>query len=157
MFHLVNNCEYCYVMIACGDLVRSRVVACHFDVTIENNVNVLKDGNDQYLFKNLGQFCLDLLCLPHSNATCERIFSKYNLIKTKIRNKLKTDTVNGLLLSSQCVKNANSCFEFKPTKEMFKYYANSKILYSSSGAHLNENEEHTENQDVLLDQDVLVV
>ena len=72
-------------------------------------------------FKNVSQLVLNLICIPHSNAQCERIFSKVNLIKTKQRNKLLTDTVNGSLLASQCVRNNNaSCITFEPSKDMYK-------------------------------------
>lgn len=32
-------------------------------------------------FQELAQFALNVLIVPHSNAQCERIFSKVNLIK----------------------------------------------------------------------------
>lgn len=54
-------------------------------------------------FLELSDFALSVLSLPHSNSECERVFSKVNLFKTKIRSKLKTDTVNGALLSSECI------------------------------------------------------
>lgn len=44
------------------------------------------DEEKQYTV--LPQFALAVLTLPHSNADTERIFSKNNLTKTKIRNKL---------------------------------------------------------------------
>ncbi|CAH1114746.1 unnamed protein product [Psylliodes chrysocephalus] len=67
-------------------------------------------------FENIANFALDLLCYPHSNAECERTFSKCNLIKTDLRNKLGCDTVDALLLSSQATKKA--CITFKPTRKM---------------------------------------
>lgn len=68
------------------------------------NISDLKNLQDEHEFKELGKFALDVLALPFSNASCERIFSKVNLIKTKLRNKLQTDTINGLILTSQHVK-----------------------------------------------------
>lgn len=55
--------------------------------------------NGEQEFQDLGSFSLDVLALPFSNVSCERVFSKVNLIKTKLRNKLNTETVNGLLLT----------------------------------------------------------
>ncbi|KAI4467892.1 hat family dimerization domaincontaining protein-related [Holotrichia oblita] len=83
------------------------------------------DGNGQPLFKELAEYCLNVLSIPHSNASCERIFSKVNLIKTKLRNKLVTQTINGLLLSSGCVGN---CVEFQPSDIMMSQY-NTATLY----------------------------
>lgn len=41
-------------------------------------------------FLDLAEFALAVLSLPHSNASCERVFSKINCIKTKSRNRLIT-------------------------------------------------------------------
>ena len=71
-------------------------------------------------FLDLANFALAALSLPHSNAECERVFSKVNLFKTKQRNKLKTKTVNGALLSAGCIKDSGgSCVKFNPSKDMF--------------------------------------
>lgn len=79
-----------------------------------------KNALDISEFTNLAKFALNLLSIPHSNAQCERIFSKVNLIKTKQRNRLITDTVNGSLLSSQCIKENNgTCITFEPSKQMY--------------------------------------
>lgn len=77
-----------------------------------SELNVLED------YQELSQFALDTLCIPHSNAQCERVFSHVNLIKTKIRNKLVTETVNGNLLAAQHIKENGSCINFKPSAEM---------------------------------------
>jgi hypothetical protein len=61
------------------------------------------------LFPDLSKFAMNVLSLPHSSASCERVFSKVNLIKTKSRNKLLTSTLNGILLSSQRMNLENGC------------------------------------------------
>jgi len=40
-----------------------------------------------------------------------------NLIKTKMRNKLGLESMNGFLTYSQCMKQT-TCIDFKPTKKM---------------------------------------
>lgn len=58
------------------------------------------------------------MSLPHSSVGCERVFSKVNLIKTKVRNRLQVKSLNGLLLlSSEHIKRT-TCIHFKPTKSM---------------------------------------
>lgn len=52
------------------------------------------------------------------NCVCEQHFSKVNLIKTKLRNKLMTKQINGLINTSECVK-VSTCVKFKPTKNMY--------------------------------------
>ncbi|XP_045472719.1 uncharacterized protein LOC123679267 isoform X3 [Harmonia axyridis] len=71
-------------------------------------------------FQKLSQFVLNILSLPHSNAECERVFSKINLVKTKSRNKLITNTINGCLLTSQCVKKDGNCVDFTPTQNIIE-------------------------------------
>ncbi|XP_046975618.1 uncharacterized protein LOC124541725 [Vanessa cardui] len=71
-------------------------------------------------YKELSQFVLDTLCIPHSNAQCERVFSHVNLMNTKVRNKLTIETVNGTLLAAQHIKDAGSCINYKPSDEMLR-------------------------------------
>ncbi|KAE8745949.1 hypothetical protein FOCC_FOCC007310 [Frankliniella occidentalis] len=77
-----------------------------------------EDLDGKQSFKELGSFALEVLSLPHSNAACERCFSKINLVKTKIRNRLQTETLNGLLLASQCAKEGDGSQSFEVTPEM---------------------------------------
>lgn len=69
-------------------------------------------------FYELAMFALSTMSLPHSNACCERIFSKVNRVKAKPRNKLVTDTVAATIMASECIKNKGCCYNFKPGKEM---------------------------------------
>lgn len=70
-----------------------------------------------YKFKNVADFVLKILSLPHSSVDCERVFSKVNLIKTKVRNRLQVESLNGLLLSCEHIK-CTTCVNFNPTKAM---------------------------------------
>lgn len=89
---------------------------------------VLQDEPD---FKDLADFALSVLSLPHSNAECERVFSKINLFKTKTRNRLKTATVNGALLATESVKSSGACCKkFSPSKDMLSRMTK-KELYSN--------------------------
>ena len=86
-------------------------------------------GENEFAF--LSQFALDALCLPHSNADCERVFSKVNLIKTKTRNRFLTEIINGSLLAAQCVKEKGDCIAFIPTDDMLSRMT-SGTLYQRS-------------------------
>jgi len=71
-------------------------------------------------FNELAMFVLSVMSLPHSNASCERIFSKINRVKTKSRNKLITNTVSSTIMASECIqRKEGSCYNFQPWKEMF--------------------------------------
>lgn len=52
-------------------------------------------GNDR--FKEISNFAIQLLSLPWSNADVERLFSQMNLVKTKLRNRIQSNTVNAIL------------------------------------------------------------
>ena len=55
------------------------------------------------------------LALPHSSADAERLFSAVNLIKSKSRNCLNTDTLTALLLTKEGVKDmSGDCTKFHP-------------------------------------------
>lgn len=69
-------------------------------------------------FSELTKFALDILSLPHSNSDCERVFSAVNCMKTKIRNRLNTETINGALHTKQHLNLNGNCITFKPTKDM---------------------------------------
>ena len=46
-------------------------------------------------------FCIGALIIPLTSAECERIFSHVKLVYTKLRNRLKIDTVDTLIFISR--------------------------------------------------------
>ena len=74
--------------------------------------------DDEYIFKNLATFALQILSLPISNTDAERLFSKLNLIKTDARNKLSTESVHALTVISEAVREHECCYKFKPSQTM---------------------------------------
>lgn len=85
------------------------------------SVFLLKNSCEEYLFPNLEFIIGTLMTLPFSNAPVERVFSNLNNIKTKNRNKLKTDTLNALISVRNGVFRNGGCIAFEPTKEMLAY------------------------------------
>lgn len=108
----------------------------HPDVFWGHIYNYKNDDNGDFLFKNLAQFVLNLLCLPHSNAECERIFSKVYSIKTKSRNRLLTDTIEGIVLSKQHV-GVTECTKFEPNDTMLNMIT--KNMYNFKKIHITDN------------------
>lgn len=82
-------------------------------------ISEMKSRNNTPLFPKLCKFVFNIFSLPHSSATVERIFSQVNLNKTKIRNKLSTDTLQGILHTKQLLKN-KSCYNFPVDYELLK-------------------------------------
>ncbi|KNC29586.1 hypothetical protein FF38_08837 [Lucilia cuprina] len=62
-----------------------------------SEVNLFKDSAGNNSFKDLAKFAIEMLSLPWSNADLERVFSQLNVVETKLRNRLITDTVNAVL------------------------------------------------------------
>lgn len=81
-------------------------------------LSTVKDEDGRLLFTVLPEFALTILALPTSNADAERIFSKINLNKTLLRNKLLPFTQASLILASEAVTAAGGCVSLEPTREM---------------------------------------
>jgi len=91
-----------------------------------------KDAGGTYIFRELSEFVLKLLCLPSSNAIVERVFSILNGVKTRSRNKINLVMLENLL-RIRCNFNSlkKCCTSFVPTKSMYTKF-NSNILYPKS-------------------------
>ena len=74
--------------------------------------------DDEVKFSTVSLFVKSLLALPHSNADVERIFSQVSLIKTKHRNRIKTSTLDALLMTRSGLR--SDCVHFVPDSEMCK-------------------------------------
>lgn len=90
-------------------------------------ISAITDGTEALQFPVVAKFMKQLLVLPHSNADTERIFSQINLIKSKVRNKLTTETVNSLLSTKDAIEN---CTKFIPSNEMVKSMDSATIYHN---------------------------
>lgn len=107
-----------------------------------HKISQLTDSEGCKKYTELPSFALAVLCTPHANADCERVFSKYNLVKTKSRNRLTVENIEGAMLASQAVKlNAKCCAAFEPTKAMHSRMT-SAILYEASNKQTADAEDH---------------
>lgn len=82
-----------------------------------------KRGDGSLCFPNLTKLIELVFTLPHSNAAVERIFSVINLNKTKIRNRLNSETLSGILHSKRIIQqNEKNCFTYDISKDMIKHH-----------------------------------
>lgn len=84
-----------------------------------NSVSQRRKGDDTPEFPVLSSFMKKLLCLPHSSAAVERVFSQVNLLKTKQRNRLSTDALCGLLHAKRALA-ASACSKLAITPAHLK-------------------------------------
>lgn len=59
-----------------------------------------RDSCGNQVFNQLGHLTLNVLSLPYSNAEIERIFSQMNIVKSKSRSRMKTETLSEILKTS---------------------------------------------------------
>ena len=61
------------------------------------NVFLYTDAAGERVFYTLATFALSLLALPFSNASVERCFSQMNIIKCKLRNRMKQPMLEAIM------------------------------------------------------------
>ena len=59
------------------------------------------DVSGEHQCSTISKLMTSLLSLPHSNAEVERIFSQVVITKTKLRNSLKSSTLDSILVTKQ--------------------------------------------------------
>ena len=92
-------------------LLRNTELNVQSDISVWEfwkEVKSLKKGDGTPLFPLVGNFMTKLLCLPHSSASVERVFSQINLLKTKTRNSLNTDSLIGMIHAKRTFENSAS-------------------------------------------------
>ncbi|KAJ8910917.1 hypothetical protein NQ315_014251 [Exocentrus adspersus] len=104
---------------------------CNLSDTIKTNLKTIdftefwfelysmKNSADQKVFRNVCEFVFNLLSLPHSSASAERIFSQISIIKTKLRNRLSPTTCNSLLMAKGLL-GKTPCFNWTPSQSLLQ-------------------------------------
>lgn len=102
-------------------------------VTFWSEVYNYKDATNLNPFKELADFALSVLTLPHSNAEIERVFSQMHLIKNKLRNRMKSDMANAILSIRAGLKRAGkNCYNYELPKEVTDAIGTSAV-YNTPG------------------------
>ena len=104
-----------------NDIPQSSTTISRNDVvTFWGKVSKPTDTYGESRFPTVSKLTKYFLFFPHSNADVECIFSQVVLVKTKHRNKLKTSTLESILLAKQSIP--SSCVEFKPGKSLYDHF-----------------------------------
>ena len=94
-------------------------------------VRDMKRGDNELIYPHLSALMLNnLLCLPHSSATVERVFSSITRMKTKLRNRLSSKTMSGILHTKRLLSNDN-CHDFEILTSMRKRMNNEMYMKNS--------------------------
>lgn len=74
-------------------------------------------------FENISKFGLAFVTIPISNASVERAFSIYNIVKNKLRNRLSIEMLqNMMMVRFTLQRNGGSCTTFQPSTKMLKLF-----------------------------------
>ena len=61
-------------------------------------------------FKDIAKIARSVLCIPHSNAEVEKIFSQMSIVKSKHGNRIKPELLNAILsIRAGLKRNAKTC------------------------------------------------
>lgn len=102
-------------------------------------VNSYHYASGENPFRELVDLALQILCLPHSNADIERIFSQMNLIKSKLRNRMKLPVLSNILHIRFGLKRVGKCCKnYVLPDEILKQLGTAKV-YQSRDEDENEN------------------
>lgn len=83
-------------------------------VNFWSEVSRYRDASDCNPLKELAEFALSVLVLPHANADVERVFSQMNIVKTKLRNRMETKMANAILgIRAGLRRNDKCCYNYE--------------------------------------------
>ncbi|KAK9729859.1 hAT family C-terminal dimerization region [Popillia japonica] len=74
-------------------------------------------------FGNVSKFGLAFVTVPISNASVERAFSVYNIVKNKLRNRLSIEMLQSLMMVRFTLqRNGGFCITFNPSTKMLSLF-----------------------------------
>lgn len=62
-------------------------------------IGKIKNDFEEFKYKTLSDLMKSILCIPHSNAGCERVFSMVRKNHTDFRGSMKTSTLESILVN----------------------------------------------------------
>ena len=123
IINVVQTAEIAPLKRKCTEYQCTSIVTVTLFLT---NVSVIKNPANLPHFPLLSKLAKPLLIFFHSYIDSERLFSQYNLSKTKHRNRLSTKIMNALLCIKTNIK--SDCYKFSLTKSFLKASRNSIAL-----------------------------
>lgn len=121
--------EYISLKVYFSEDEKKEFLKCQDLIEFWSKLKVLKNYNEEYLFKNIGELALIILVLTHGNADVERLFSMMTDVKSQKRNRLLTDALsNALRIKMDLATKGNCCINYPITDNHFKLF--NQFMYS---------------------------
>lgn len=84
-------------------------------------IALIKNELGELKFKVLSELMKSILCIPHSNAGCERVFSLVRKNHTDFRGSMKTSTLESILVNKMNMSSKGKlCYQQQFTEEFTK-------------------------------------
>ena len=97
-----------------------------------------KNASRQYAFGELALFAFNVLVLPTSNASAERVFSIMNAIKSKVKSRMLLKLLNSILrIKMRCYALGICCNSLEITEKIVRDH-NSAVVYQNQSSGLQE-------------------
>lgn len=83
-----------------------------------------RKGDESLAYPEINKLVSYLLTLPHSSASMERVFSAINLNKSKVRNRLGSETLSGILHIKRLInEHEKNCFDFHIASNVLEHHS----------------------------------
>mgnify|MGYP002224294721 CR=1 FL=1 len=97
-------------------------------------VDKYRNASEENPYQELVSLAFSILSLPYSNADIEHVFSQVNIVKSKSRNRMMTQTLNAILLIRFGLRRTNyCCHSYKLPTSVLKTIGTS-ATYSSAAS-----------------------
>ena len=104
-------------------------------------------GDEEDPFVDLARFVLGRLTVAHSTAAVERIFSVVKLVKTQVRNRMSTQTLDAIVRIKTYLKNRDMCCKnMTISTNMLKLFNQKMYMHKSSDS--EKADKHDEEQEI---------
>lgn len=115
------------------------------------------DACGRFIFRKLAEVVLKMLTIPTSNSVVERAFSAFTLIKSRIRNKLRTSMLQSLLrIRMHFQAHEKCCKTFQPSMKMIDRFKSNFIYGPEIGTNC-ANPDSEENEDESLHEMIDII
>ena len=96
-------------------------------------VSEIRDTTGNKKFSHISKLALSILLIPHSNATCERVFSAVRKIRTDFRSSMGPNTLEAMCLVKMDMQFAGAvCHQQEYTREQTKQAKNATEKFNRS-------------------------